>query len=62
VLGNLTGLLARVKTTISATKFEGKKPSMNASYVDNLRRVGKKGSIKITGDVRSGNRRREFVS
>ena len=34
VLGNLTGLLARIKPAIPATKFEGDKSSKNASYVD----------------------------
>jgi carbonic anhydrase len=39
VLGNLTGLLARVKPAISATKFEGQKSSKNASYVDAVARA-----------------------
>jgi carbonic anhydrase len=34
VLGNLTGLLARVKPAIPATKFSGDKSSKNAAYVD----------------------------
>ncbi len=33
-LGNLTGLLARIKPAISATSFHGEKSSRNASYVD----------------------------
>jgi carbonic anhydrase len=33
-LGNLTGLLARVKPAITATKFEGEKSSKNYAYVD----------------------------
>jgi carbonic anhydrase len=33
-LGNLTGLLARIKPAITATKFEGDKSSKNAAYVD----------------------------
>jgi carbonic anhydrase len=33
-LGNLTGLLARIKPAITATKFEGEKSSKNAAYVD----------------------------
>ncbi len=33
-LGNLTGLLARIKPAISATKFDGEKSSKNAAYVD----------------------------
>ena len=34
VLGNLTGLVARVKPAIPATKFDGEKSSKNANYVD----------------------------
>jgi carbonic anhydrase len=34
VLGNLTGLLARIKPAIPATKFEGEKSSKNPKYVD----------------------------
>ena len=34
VLGNLTGLLARIKPAVSATKFEGEKSSKNPGYVD----------------------------
>jgi carbonic anhydrase len=33
-LGNLTGLLARVKPAITATKFDGEKSSKNYAYVD----------------------------
>ena len=33
-LGNLTGLLARIKPAISQTKFEGEKSSKNPVYVD----------------------------
>jgi len=39
VLGNLTGLLARIKPAIPATKFEGEKSSKNASYVDAVART-----------------------
>jgi carbonic anhydrase len=39
VLGNLTGLLARIKPAISGTKFEGEKSSKNASYVDAVART-----------------------
>ena len=39
VLGNLTGLLARVKPAIPATKFDGDKSSKNASYVDAVART-----------------------
>lgn len=31
VVGNLTGLLARIKAAIPATKFEGEKSSKNAT-------------------------------
>ena len=34
VLGNLTGLLARIKPAVPATKFDGEKTSKNAAYVD----------------------------
>jgi carbonic anhydrase len=39
VLGNLTGLLARIKPAISGTKFDGEKSSKNASYVDAVART-----------------------
>jgi carbonic anhydrase len=39
VLGNLTGLLARIKPAIPATKFTGEKSSKNASYVDAVART-----------------------
>jgi len=38
-MGNLTGLLARVKPAITATKFEGEKSSKNAAYVDAVART-----------------------
>ena len=39
VLGNLTGLLARIKPAIAGTKFEGERSSKNASYVDAVART-----------------------
>ena len=39
VMGNLTGLLARVKAALPATEFEGEKSSANASYVDAVART-----------------------
>jgi carbonic anhydrase len=39
VLGNLTGLLARIKPAIPGTKFDGQKSSENASYVDAVART-----------------------
>ena len=39
VLGNLTGLLARIKPATSATKFDGEKSSKNAAYVDAVARA-----------------------
>jgi carbonic anhydrase len=39
VLGNLTGLLARIKPAVSETKFDGAKSSKNASYVDAVART-----------------------
>jgi carbonic anhydrase len=38
-LGNLTGLLARIKPAISATKFDGEKSSKNAAYIDAVART-----------------------
>jgi carbonic anhydrase len=37
--GNLTGLLARIKPAITATKFDGEKSSKNESYVDAVART-----------------------
>jgi len=34
VLGNLTGLLARIKPAVAATKYEGEKSSKNYAYVN----------------------------
>jgi carbonic anhydrase len=39
VLGNLTGLLARIKPAVAGTKFDGQKSSKNASYVDGVART-----------------------
>lgn len=39
VLGNLTGLLARIKPAIPATKFDGEKSSKNSGYVDAVART-----------------------
>jgi carbonic anhydrase len=39
VLGNLTGLLARIKPAIPATKFDGEKSSKNSVYVDAVART-----------------------
>ena len=38
-VGNLTGLLARIKPAISATTFTGEKSSKNAAYVDAVART-----------------------
>jgi carbonic anhydrase len=38
-MGNLTGLLARIKPAISATTFSGDKSSKNAAYVDLVART-----------------------
>ena len=38
-MGNLTGLLARIKPAITATKFSGEKSSKNAAYVDAVART-----------------------
>lgn len=39
VLGNLTGLLARIKPAIAATQFDGDKSSKNAAYVNAVART-----------------------
>ena len=39
VLGNLTGLLARIKPAIPTTKFEGEKSTKNDKYVDAVART-----------------------
>ena len=39
VMGNLTGLLARIKPAIPATKFDGEKSSKNYAYVDAVART-----------------------
>ena len=39
VLGNLTGLLARIKPAIPATKYDGDKSSKNPAYVDAVART-----------------------
>jgi len=38
-MGNLTGLLARIKPAISETTFAGDKSSKNAAYVDAVART-----------------------
>jgi carbonic anhydrase len=38
-MGNLTGLLARIKPAVTATKFDGEKSSKNAVYVDTVART-----------------------
>jgi carbonic anhydrase len=38
-MGNLTGLLARIKPAITGTKFEGDKSSKNPAYVDAVART-----------------------
>ena len=38
-LGNLTGLLARIKPAITATAFDGEKSSKNPAYVDAVART-----------------------
>lgn len=45
VLGNLTGLLARIKPAIPETKFDGEKSSKNPAYVDAVARTNVKLAI-----------------
>jgi carbonic anhydrase len=47
-LGNLTGLLARIKPAIAQTKFEGEKSSKNPAYVDAVARSNVKLAIDNT--------------
>jgi carbonic anhydrase len=46
VLGNLTGLLARIKPAISQTKFEGEQSSKSPAYVDAVARTNVKLGIE----------------
>jgi carbonic anhydrase len=46
VLGNLTGLLAKIKPAIPETKFEGEKSSKNPAYVDAVARTNVKLAIE----------------
>lgn len=46
VLGNLTGLLEKIKPVIPATMFEGEKSSKNAAYVDAVARSNVKFGIE----------------
>jgi len=49
VLGNLTGLLARIKPAIPATKFDGEKSSKNGAYVDAVARAN---VVLALGEIR----------
>lgn len=46
VLGNLTGLLSRIKPAIPETKFDGEKSSKNSAYVDAVARTNVKLAIE----------------
>jgi carbonic anhydrase len=46
VLGNLTGLLARIKPAIPETKFDGEKSSKNPAYVDAVARTNVKVALE----------------
>jgi len=46
VLGNLTGLLARIKPAIPETKFEGEKSSKNSAFVDAVARTNVKVALQ----------------
>ena len=39
-LGNLTGLLAKIKPAVKATSFKGERASKNAAFVDDGRLLG----------------------
>jgi carbonic anhydrase len=45
-LGNLTGLLARIKPAIPRTNFKGEKSSKNPAYVDAVARTNVKLAIE----------------
>jgi carbonic anhydrase len=47
-LGNLTGLLVKIKPAIPETKFEGEKSSKNPAYVDAVARTNVKLTIENT--------------
>lgn len=49
VLGNLTGLLARIKPAIAATNYHGEKSSKNTAYVD---AVGRTNVILSLAEIR----------
>jgi carbonic anhydrase len=49
VLGNLTGLLARIKPAISKTTYDGERSSKNASYVDAVARTN---VVMALGEIR----------
>jgi len=46
ILGNLTGLLARIKPAIPETKFEGEKSSKNSAFVDAVARTNVKVALQ----------------
>jgi carbonic anhydrase len=46
-MGNLTGLLARIKPAITTTKFEGEKSTKNAACVDAVART----NVVLTLDI-----------
>ena len=48
-LGNLTGLLARIKPAVTGTKFDGEKSSKNAAYVD---AVAETNVVLTVGNIR----------
>jgi carbonic anhydrase len=48
-MGNLTGLLARVKPAITATTYSGQKSSKNEAYVD---AVARSNVVYATGVIR----------
>ncbi len=50
VLGNLTLLLARFKSAILATSFEGERNSRNKAYVDAVARTNVLMTVKMTRD------------
>ena len=44
-LGNLTGLLAKIKPAVDATKYEGKRTGSNIEFVDMVAKVNVQNTI-----------------
>ena len=56
VIGNLTGLLARIKPAIAATHFDGDRSSKNPAYVDAVAKTN------VTNTMKEIRRRSKILS